>query len=77
MPRPVFAHATTGGGIHNWRRARDLTQRQLAAQVCRSRSWLSAVEIGTLTPTHADLTAIAQALGIEVIDLLPRTEVHA
>jgi DNA-binding Xre family transcriptional regulator len=51
---------------------RRVTGRDLAAQLQVSRSWVSYRLTGTTAIDLNDLERIAKALGVEIIDLLPR-----
>ncbi len=57
--------------MRTWRRARDLSQRQLGDVIGHSQSWVWKVEDGRLSPTIDDAVLIARALDVSVADLLP------
>jgi len=58
-------------GLRWWRRARGLTQGELAARSGVERSHLAKIERGEVAePRLATLLRLADALGIEVLDLL-------
>lgn len=54
------------------RRAAGLTQRELAARLNRSVSWIAGVETGRRNLWVGDLEKIANALGLDVFELLAR-----
>jgi ribosome-binding protein aMBF1 (putative translation factor) len=70
MPAAV-AHTTFGAGVRSHRRARDLSQRELGAALQRSQSWVWKVEDGHLSPSIDDALALARALGVRLVELLP------
>lgn len=74
MTPATFAPATVGAAVRYWRRVRELSQRGLASKVGRSQSWLSAVEIGRIVPSLRDATALAEALNVQLTQLLPGQE---
>lgn len=57
--------------IHKVRKAKGLTQEQLAEKTGTSLSWISHLEVGQEVPNIAMLRKIAKALGIKVKDLIP------
>lgn len=58
-------------GLRWWRRARGLTQEALSARSGVERSHLAKIERGEVgEPRPATLLRLAQALGVEPIDLL-------
>lgn len=58
-----------GKRIRRLRRALDLTQAQLGAQVGIAQNSVSAIESGTIRPSAGTLGALAGALGVTVDDL--------
>jgi transcriptional regulator with XRE-family HTH domain len=59
-----------GEAIAARRKARGMTQQQLADAVASQRAYISALESGTRNPTIITLTKIAEALGCTMSDLL-------
>lgn len=70
----AVAHTTFGGGVRFYRRARDLSQRTLGDSLGRSQSWVWKVEDGALSPSVDDALAIARALGVRLVELLPESQ---
>jgi transcriptional regulator with XRE-family HTH domain len=60
-----------GKQIRKYRRARDVTQEQLAEQIGVSLNWLGRLERGAGIPTIKLLTKIAHVLHVKVSDLIP------
>ena len=54
-----------GGAIRSARRAKQMTQLQVAEAAGVQRSWLARVEKGTENPTFAKLLSVFQALDLE------------
>lgn len=59
-----------GANFARLRRARGLTQEQVAAMSGFSQQYLSGLEQGRRNPTVVTLYELAQALGVTAIDLL-------
>ncbi len=58
-------------GLRWWRRAKGLTQAELAQASCVERSHLAKIERGEIEePRPGTLRRLAEALGVEVLDLL-------
>lgn len=55
-----------------WRRHRGLTQEQLAGRAGIRKAYLSQIETGRRTGSVKVLAALAEALDVEIEDLLPR-----
>ena len=77
----VSEEATLGERVTDFRARRGMSQRELAAEVRRSESWVSQVERGVLHVERLPvLQALADALGVAVRDLRPdappRTSSH-
>jgi transcriptional regulator with XRE-family HTH domain len=70
--RSGFSGPTLGERIADYRRQRGLSQRELAAEMQRSESWVSQVE-RDIQPVErlSVLHSLAQALGVSVRDLRP------
>jgi transcriptional regulator with XRE-family HTH domain len=65
---------TLGERVADYRRQRGLSQRELAAEVQRSESWVSQVERDVQPVERISvLHALADALGVTVRDLRPET----
>jgi len=71
--------ATGGSGsarivaeIRNARRKAGLTQRELAARLKKSESWIARVETGQRSLMVHELQDIADALGVDALELLAR-----
>jgi len=60
-----------GAPVRVWREYRGLTQAQLAARSGLSQSYIAMLERGTRHGSTAKLGQVAQALGIDLDDLLP------
>jgi transcriptional regulator with XRE-family HTH domain len=58
--------------VQELRRAKGLTQAELATRAGCSRELISSIETARSSPTIARLEEIAQALGVPVQALLPR-----
>ena len=71
---PVPASAEAGlqvaGQVREIRRARHLSQRQLAARMQVPRTYISKIENGKAIPTLGSLERLAQALEVEVCHLV-------
>lgn len=74
MTPATFAPATVGAAVRHWRRVRELSQRGLASKVGRSQQWLSNVETDRKGPSLRDVTALAEALNVQLTQLLPGQE---
>jgi XRE family transcriptional regulator, aerobic/anaerobic benzoate catabolism transcriptional regulator len=69
------AFAAAIGGIVRFSRAkRGMTRRQLAEQSGTSERYLAQIEGGHGNPSVIVLKAIAEALDVSIVDLLPRTD---
>jgi ribosome-binding protein aMBF1 (putative translation factor) len=66
------ARRAIGGEIRKARHAAGLTQRQLAARLRRSTSYVSRVELGARSITVAEFIRIARALRVDPVELLCR-----
>jgi DNA-binding XRE family transcriptional regulator len=66
----VYAILDGNSPIKVWREYRNLTQQQLAERVGISKSYLSQLESGKRTGTVEALTAVAQALGLSLDDIV-------
>jgi transcriptional regulator with XRE-family HTH domain len=53
------------------RKARGLTQEQLADKIGTSTPWIGNIETGRVVPNLAMLQKIARALGVKVKELIP------
>jgi len=60
--------------IHELREQRGMTQGELAAAVGVDEARISALEAGRLDPDYALLVALAQALGVRLLELVSRIE---
>jgi len=60
-----------GRNIRKVRRAKTLTQEQLAEKIHTSWTWIAHIETGRETPNLKMLQKIARALGVKVVDLIP------
>ncbi len=58
--------------IRTARRKAGLTQRELAARLKKSPSWIARVETGERSLMVHDLQDIADALGVDALELLAR-----
>ena len=75
-PAPAGADAfaaAVGGLVRSSRAKRGITRRQLAEQSGASERYLAQIESGQGNPSVIILKAIADALDVPVIELLPRT----
>jgi len=74
---PVPASAEAGlqvaGQVREIRRARHLSQRQLASRMQVPRTYISKIENGKAIPTLGSLERLAQALEVEVSQLVRDT----
>jgi transcriptional regulator with XRE-family HTH domain len=66
------AHARVAAEIRRARQAAGLTQRELAARLKKTPSWIAAAENGRRLILVRDLPRIAAALGMDVLELLRR-----
>jgi transcriptional regulator with XRE-family HTH domain len=57
--------------IQKIRKARQITQEELAARLNVSQSWLARIETGREIPNLKRLQQIARALQVKVKDLIP------
>jgi transcriptional regulator with XRE-family HTH domain len=57
--------------IQKLRKARQITQEELAERLNVSQSWLARIETGRETPNLKRLQQIARALDVKVKDLIP------
>jgi transcriptional regulator with XRE-family HTH domain len=57
--------------IQKIRKAREITQEQLAERLNVSQSWLARIETGREIPNLRRLQQIAKALDVKVKDLIP------
>jgi XRE family transcriptional regulator, aerobic/anaerobic benzoate catabolism transcriptional regulator len=73
-PRADAFAAAIGGIVRLSRAKRGMTRRQLAEQSGTSERYLAQIEGGQGNPSVIVLKAIAEALDISIIDLLPRTD---
>src|SRR5215471_12151015 len=69
----AFANAV-GRLLRSARAKRGMTRRQLAEQSGASERYLAQIESGQGNPSVIVLKAIAEALDLSIIDLLPRTD---
>ncbi len=75
-PAPAGADAfaaAVGGLVRSARAKRGITRRQLAEQSGASERYLAQIESGQGNPSVTILKAIADALDLPVVELLPRT----
>jgi transcriptional regulator with XRE-family HTH domain len=56
--------------IKHWREVRDLSQRALAERTGLSYVHIARLELAQGNPTVATLETLAEALGVDVVDLL-------
>ena len=70
--RDAFA-AAVGALVRSARAKRGMTRRQLAEQSGASERYLAQIESGQGNPSVIILKAIADALEVPVVELLPRT----
>jgi transcriptional regulator with XRE-family HTH domain len=68
------ALARLARAIHELREQREMTQRELAVAVGVHEARISALERGRLDPDYALLVALAQALGVSLLELVMRIE---
>ncbi|MHA1538967.1 MAG: helix-turn-helix domain-containing protein [Alphaproteobacteria bacterium] len=68
---------TVGQNIRRMRRARDISQENLALEAGSERSYLSMIERGKANPSVEMLARIARALDVEVIDFFKEREGEA
>jgi len=66
--------AAIGGIVRLSRAKRGMTRRQLAEQSGTSERYLAQIEGGQGNPSVIVLKAIAEALDVSIVDLLPRTD---
>jgi transcriptional regulator with XRE-family HTH domain len=66
------AHDRVAAAIRTARQAAGLTQRELAARLDKSPSWVAAMENGHRPLLIQDVPRIAEALGLDVLELLSR-----
>ncbi len=64
--QPDKLKASFGKRIRSLRRVRDLTQEQLAEEVGCSTEYISRIERGLVSPSFEILSALANALHVEV-----------
>jgi transcriptional regulator with XRE-family HTH domain len=57
--------------IQKLRKARQITQEELAEKLNVSQSWLARIETGREVPNLKRLQQIARALGVKVKELIP------
>jgi transcriptional regulator with XRE-family HTH domain len=60
-----------GRQMQKVRKARGLTQEQLADKIGTSTPWIGNIETGRVVPNLAMLQKIARALGVKVKELIP------
>ncbi len=73
-PEPAVGFAAAMGALVRLARAkRGMTRRQLAEQSGASERYLAQIEAGQGNPSATMLKAIAEALDVAIIELLPRT----
>jgi transcriptional regulator with XRE-family HTH domain len=75
VPHPVQAPAAeaalqVAGQVRDIRRARHLSQRQLASRMQVPRTYISKIENGKAIPTLGSLERLAQALEVDVCQLV-------
>lgn len=68
------ARTRVAAEIREARRAAGLTQRELARRLNKSAAWVAAAENGRRLIFVHDLPRIAEALGIDVLELLRRAK---
>ena len=75
VPVPASAEAglQVAGQVREIRRARHLSQRQLASRMQVPRTYISKIENGKAIPTLGSLERLAQALEVEVSQLVRDT----
>jgi transcriptional regulator with XRE-family HTH domain len=75
MPVPASAEAglQVAGQVREIRRARHLSQRQLAGRMQVPRTYISKIENGKAIPTLGSLERLANALEVEVSQLVRDT----
>ena len=59
-----------GANVRRWRKARCMTQEQLALEVGMERSYVSDLERGTRNPSVRALGRLSEALGVKPSSLL-------
>ena len=72
--QPDKLKASFGKRIRSLRRVRDLTQEQLAEEVGCSTEYISRIERGLVSPSFEILSALANALHVEVSALFNFSE---
>ena len=69
-PNPAQAGLQVAGQVRDIRRARHLSQRQLAARMQVPRTYISKIENGKAIPTLGSLERLADALEVDVTQLV-------
>jgi transcriptional regulator with XRE-family HTH domain len=70
VPNSGDAGSQVAGQVRDLRRARHLSQRQLAGRMQVPRTYISKIENGKAIPTLGSLERLALALGVEVRNLV-------
>jgi transcriptional regulator with XRE-family HTH domain len=70
IPNETRAGLQVAGQVRELRRARHLSQRQLAGRMMVPRTYISKIENGKAIPTLGSLERLATALGVEVRQLV-------
>jgi transcriptional regulator with XRE-family HTH domain len=74
LPRPKSVNKHNwqlARNIQNIRKAKQITQEELAERLNVSQSWLARIETGREVPNLRRLQQIARVLGVKAKDLIP------
>lgn len=73
MPRPENPQRALGAAIRALRDERDLKQLDVAEDAGITVAHLSKIESGKVNPTWGTVEAVAEALGVTVVDVARRS----
>jgi transcriptional regulator with XRE-family HTH domain len=77
MPQPDRVLLGLGRALRSLRQQRDLSQEELGNQTGIHRNYIGGIERGERSPTVAAVTALADALGVSLVELFQQAEALA
>jgi transcriptional regulator with XRE-family HTH domain len=77
MPQPDRVLLGLGRALRTLRQKRDLSQEELGNQTGIHRNYIGGIERGERSPTVAAVAALADALGVSLVELFQQAEALA
>jgi transcriptional regulator with XRE-family HTH domain len=74
VPQRSKAHAALGQAVRDFRKARQISQEELAFEVGIHRTYVGGIERGERNPSYTNIRRLAAALGVSVSELMRRAE---